>query len=339
MNSQSPYQSTSNNIPHSNNDWGIDSFDDKKNKLAQLFLRACFALEHQRSVINGSKLSKMVWANESTRIFTYDTIFNIAQEKLRDIFGMELIEAPEKVASGKEVKDRLIKEQQQLQKDQKRKKGKNKATQGTQNVEHENNEPINNTPPTPITKAKTSTQYILTKMLPGKYYESLGADFMQLVSENGPRFPDIQSHTISLAKSSSVPFNNKDLSYSGFVLCVVVIIALSGNYINSNALKKYLRKVFLCDPQEDIKHITTPILGAYGVKLDDWLDRMEKQGYVSQRKEIGGGGEEIMCIYVLDQRALGEFSRESIIGVAKMIYGEDWDERMEEKLENSLAVA
>ncbi|KAH6992557.1 MAGE family-domain-containing protein [Fusarium venenatum] len=126
---------------------------------------------------------------------------------------------------------------------------------------------------------------------------------------------------------SKTPSPDDEATYAGFYTLIITLISLSGGELSEQKLRRHLQRM---NADQNVSMDKTEAI----------LKKMERQGYVIKRVErppLGQDGEHIITWHV-GPRGKEEVGLGGVMGMTREIYGESWNEEMEEKLRASLNI-
>jgi hypothetical protein len=126
---------------------------------------------------------------------------------------------------------------------------------------------------------------------------------------------------------SKTPSADDEATYAAFYTLAIAVIWLNGGELSEQKLKRYLLRL---NADRNVSMDKTEII----------LKRMERQGYVIKRVErppVGQDGEHTITWHV-GPRGKEEVGLDGILGMAREVYGDDWDEDMAKKARSSLNI-
>ncbi|KAF4498544.1 Non-structural maintenance of chromosome element 3 [Fusarium agapanthi] len=138
--------------------------------------------------------------------------------------------------------------------------------------------------------------------------------------------PEAYRHAVILAPSKT-PSADDEATYAGFYTMIISVISLSGGELSDQKLKRYLQRL---NADRNVSMVKTEII----------LKRMEKQGYVVKRVErppLGQDGDSTTTWHV-GPRGKEEVGVDGVMGMAREVYGDSWNDDNEKKLRASLNI-
>lgn len=120
-----------------------------------------------------------------------------------------------------------------------------------------------------------------------------------------------------------------EAAYVAFYTVLVSLIRLNGGEMSDSRLKRYLRR------------LNAEMNSFHSTKTEDTLSRLQRQGYliknVDKEAQQHGDEQEATTWYV-GPRGKIEVGDEVVAGVVREVWGEQDDDELESKLQNSLQI-
>ncbi|KAL1912503.1 hypothetical protein Sste5344_001519 [Sporothrix stenoceras] len=310
--------------------------------LAKKLTRYALASEPRRLPIRRQAVKEQVLLNEGKH---FRKVFPIAQDQLRGVFGMNMVDWParEKTTMTMRERRKALKSQSNV------KSGKSTRADAAGNS----------------TKEAAVDRYLLVSTLPSEYQECV---FTPIVSD-----PDAAE---GLGLESAIP-PAPDAAYMGFVTLVVAFITLSGGEMANEDLEKLLSIVHngRSAPARADEDFLQPVAAAMGDHIDDedgrgagagggggpsddgtptaggTLQHMVRQGYLVRvvevtttgegRGNVGGRGVPAgaKVTWHVGPRGQVEIGPAQVADIVYHIYGDDANADLERRLRSSLRMA
>ncbi|KAK2601015.1 hypothetical protein N8I77_010498 [Diaporthe amygdali] len=155
------------------------------------------------------------------------------------------------------------------------------------------------------TKSSNSNSYVLVSVLPDAY-----------------KSPKIIAPSKFLSAED-------EAAYVAFYALLISLIRINGGEMSDSKLKRYLRRL---NAETNSFHST---------KTEDTLARLQRQGYLIKnidKEARQHGDEQEATTWYVGPRGKVEVSDEVVAGVVREVWGEQDDDELESKLQNSLQI-